>query len=135
MSNTYRVTSGIQPSKGRSKNMVFVLLLLFGANLHKCSRRSTVGEDIGTFLVPCGILSKGWEKLHRANKSENFSLNEYEGVAYVALPSFHKIEGFIVEESKYGEGNIQTDNRIFSTSLKGNDDQPLLPSFEILLLC
>ena len=40
-----------------------------------------------------------------------------------AFPSFHKIEGFIVEERKYGEGNIQTNNHVFSASLKGNDDQ------------
>ena len=48
------------------------------------------------------------------------------GVTYVAFASFHKIEDFIVEESKYGEGNIQTDNKVFSASLKGNDDQPAL---------
>ena len=69
---------------------------------------------------------KGWEELHRANNSENFILNEYEGIAYVPFPSFHKIEGFIVDERKYGEGNIQTNNHVFSTSLKGNDDQPAL---------
>ena len=32
--------------------------------------------------IPCGILSKGWEELISANNSENFTLNEYEGVAY-----------------------------------------------------
>ena len=66
MPNTYRVTSGIQPSKGRSKNLVFGILLHFGANLQKCCCRSTVGQDIGTFLVSCGILSKSWEELHLA---------------------------------------------------------------------
>lgn len=53
-------------------------------------------------------------------------MNEYEGVAYVAFPSFHKIEGFIVNDSKYGEGNLQTDNKVFSGFLKCNDDQPAL---------
>ena len=48
-------------------------------------------------------MSKAWEELRRANNSENFSVNEFEGVAYVAFPSFHKIEGFMVEERKYGE--------------------------------
>ena len=77
-------------------------------------------------MVSCGILSKGWETLHCAKKLENFSPNEYEGVEYVAFPSFHKVESFIVEEKKYGEGNIQIDNHVFSASLKGNDDQPAL---------
>ena len=122
----YRVMPRIQPNKVRSKNLVLRMLLQFGANLQKCCCRSIVGQDIGTFSVSCGILSKGWEELHRANKSENFSLNEYEGVPYVAFPSFHKIEGFIVTESKYGEGNMQTDNKVFSGCLKGNDDQPAL---------
>ena len=53
-------------------------------------------------------------------------MNEYEGVAYVAFPSFHKIEGFIAKEGKYGEGIIQTDNNVFSGCLKGNDAQPAL---------
>jgi len=96
------------------------------ANLQEYWCRFTVNEDIATFLVSCGILSKAWEESRLANNSEGFSLNEYEGVAYVAFPSFHNIEGFVVQESKYGEGNIQTDNKVFSGCLKGNDDQPAL---------
>ena len=106
--------------------MVFGLFLQFGANLQKCCCRSTVGQDIGTFFVSCGILFKGREELRQANNSENFSMNEYEGIAYVSFPSFHKIEGFIVEERKYGEDNIQTDNHVFSASLKGYDERPTL---------
>eukprot|EP00253_Pinus_taeda_P034624 PITA_34624 len=86
----------------------------------------TVGQEIATFLVSCGILSKAWEEARLANNSESYTLNEYEGVAYVAFPSFHDVEGFIVKESKYGEGNIQTDSKVFSGCLKGNDDQPAL---------
>eukprot|EP00253_Pinus_taeda_P018531 PITA_18531 len=86
----------------------------------------TVDQEIAAFLVSCGILSKAWEESLLASGSESFSLNEYEGVVYVAFPSFHKIEGFIVEESIYGEGIIQTDNKVFSGCLKGNDAQPAL---------
>jgi len=86
----------------------------------------TVDQEIATFLVSCGLLSKAWEESRLANNSDTYSLNEYEGVAYVAFPSFHKIEGFIVKGSKYGEGNVQTDNKLFSGCLKGNDDQPAL---------
>jgi len=84
----------------------------------------TAGQEIATFLVSCGILSKAWEESRLANSSESYSLNEYEGVAYVAFPSFHNIEAFIVKNSKYGEDNIQTDNKVFSASLKSNDEQP-----------
>jgi hypothetical protein len=84
------------------------------------------GQDIATFFVSCGIVPKAWEESRLANNSESYSLNEYEGVAYVAFPSFHNIEGFIVQESKYGEGNIPTDKKFFSDCLKGNDDQPAL---------
>eukprot|EP00253_Pinus_taeda_P006790 PITA_06790 len=86
----------------------------------------TDGQEIATFLVSCGILSKAWEESRLANYSQSYALNEYAGVAYVSFPSFHKIEGFIVQESKYGEGNIQTDNKFFSGCLKGNDDQSAL---------
>eukprot|EP00253_Pinus_taeda_P029005 PITA_29005 len=86
----------------------------------------TVDQEIANFLVSCGLLSKAWEEAHLANKSESYSLNEYEGIAYVAFPSFHKIEGFVVKDSKYGEGNIQTDNKVFSAALKSNDEQPAL---------
>jgi len=57
---------------------------------------------------------------------ESFSLREHGGVAYVAFPSFHQIESFIVEERKYGEGNIQTNNQVFSDCLKGYDNKPAL---------
>eukprot|EP00253_Pinus_taeda_P028574 PITA_28574 len=86
----------------------------------------TVDQEIASFIVSCGILSKAWEESRLANNLEGYSLNEYEGVAYVAFPSFHEIEGFIVKESKYGEGNIQTDNKVFSSCLEGNDAQPAL---------
>ena len=100
--------------------------MVFDANLQKCCCRFTVGQEIATFLVSCGILSKAWEVLRLANNSGSYSVTEYGDVAYVAFPSFHKIEGFIVTESKYGEGNMQTDNKVFSGCLKGNDDQPAL---------
>ena len=32
----------------------------------------------------------------------------------------------IFNGSEYGEGNIQTDNKVFSACLKGNNDQPAL---------
>jgi len=86
----------------------------------------TVGQEIATFLVSCGIVSKAWEESRLASNSEGFSLNEYEGVAYVAFPSFHEIEGFTVNESKYGEGNIQNDKKAFFGCLEGNDGQPAL---------
>eukprot|EP00253_Pinus_taeda_P022489 PITA_22489 len=85
----------------------------------------TANHEIATFLVSCGILSKAWEESRLANYSQSYTLNEYEGVAYVAFPSCHKIEGFIIQESKYGECNIQTD-KFFSSCLKGNDDEPAL---------
>ena len=44
-----------------------------------------VGKEIATFLLSTGILSKAWEESHIASNSESFSVNEYEGVAYVAL--------------------------------------------------
>ena len=105
---------------------VFDLLPLFGANSQKYCCRSTVGQDTATFLISCGILSKAWEELRHANNLENFSLNEYEGVAYVSFPSFQEIEHFNVNGRKYGDGNIQTNNDVFSAPLKGNDDQPSL---------
>eukprot|EP00253_Pinus_taeda_P015650 PITA_15650 len=86
----------------------------------------TVDQEIANFVVSCGLLSKAWEEAHLANSSESYSLNEYEGVAYVAFPSFHNVEGFVVKDSKYGEGNIQTDNKVFSAALKSNDEQPAL---------
>jgi len=86
----------------------------------------TVGQESATFLLSCGILSKAWEVSRLASNSKSFTLNEYEGVAYVAFPSFHNIETFLVKERKYGEGNIQTDNKVFSDCLKGNNDQPAL---------
>nr|ABK24815.1 unknown [Picea sitchensis] len=86
----------------------------------------TVGQETAAFLASCEILSKAWEESHLASNSESFSLKEHEGVVYVAFPSFHRIESFIVKVSKYGEGNIQTNNRVFSDCLKGNDDKPAL---------
>ena len=47
--------------------------------------RFTVGNEIATFLLSTGILFKGWEESHLASNSKSFSVNEYEGVAYVAL--------------------------------------------------
>ena len=47
--------------------------------------RFIVGKEIATFLLSTGILSKAWEESHLASNSESFSVNEYEGVAYVAL--------------------------------------------------
>ena len=64
--------------------------------------------------------------LRLANNSGSYSVTEYGEIEYVAFPSFHKIEGFIVTERKYGEGNIQTDYKVFSGCLKGNDDLPAL---------
>eukprot|EP00253_Pinus_taeda_P015146 PITA_15146 len=78
----------------------------------------TVGQDIATFLVSCGILPKAWE--------ESCLAYECEGVAYVAFPSFYNIEGFIVKGSKYGEGNIEAHNNFFSGCVNGNGDQPAL---------
>ena len=78
-------------------------------------------------------MSKTWEELHCAKNLKNFSLNEYEGIAYVSFPSFQEIEHFNDNGSKYGEGNIQTDNNVFSTSLEGNDDQPALAHLSLLL--
>eukprot|EP00253_Pinus_taeda_P013158 PITA_13158 len=85
----------------------------------------TADHEIATFLVSCGILPKAWEESRLANYSQSYTLNEFEGVAYVAFPSCHKIEGFIIQESKYGECNMPTD-KFFSGCLKGNDDQPAL---------
>jgi len=81
---------------------------------------------MATFILSCGVLSKAWEKSRRASKSKIFTLNEYEGFAYVSFPSFHNIEDFIVKGRQYGDGNIQTDNKVFSDCLKGNDDQQTL---------
>jgi hypothetical protein len=84
----------------------------------------TAGEEIATFLVSYRfLLHKAWEESLRANSSKSFTLNEHEDVVYVAFPSFHGIEDFMVIESEYGEGNIQTGNEVFSGCLKGNDDQ------------
>ena len=71
-----------------------------------CCCRFTVGQEIATFLASCGILYKAWEESCLASNSKGFSLNEYEGVAYVSFPSFHQIEGFIVQERKYGSREI-----------------------------
>jgi len=86
----------------------------------------TVGQETAAFLASCEILSKACEESHLSSNSESFSLKEHEGIVYIAFPSFHKIESFIVKESKYGEGNIQTNNKVFSDCLKGNDDKPAL---------
>jgi len=88
--------------------------------------RFGVGLEIANFLASCGILSKAWQESLLASNAKTFILNEYEDIAYVAFPSFHQIEGFIVKESKYGEGDIHTDNKVFSGCLKGNDDKPAL---------
>lgn len=58
------------------------------------------------------------------NSPQSFTLTEDEDVVYVAFPSFHRLEDFIVKEGKYGEGNLPTGNKIFSGCLKGNDGQP-----------
>jgi len=86
----------------------------------------TVAQEIATFLASCELLSKAWKELLRAceNSPQSFTLREDEDVVYVAFPSFNRLEDFIVEDSEYGEGNIQTGNEIFSVCLKGNDDQP-----------
>jgi len=86
----------------------------------------TVGQETADIFASCEILSKAWEESGRASNSESFSLKEHGGVAYVAFPSFHQIESFILKESKYGEGNIQTNNKVFSDCLKGYDDKPAL---------
>eukprot|EP00253_Pinus_taeda_P036711 PITA_36711 len=86
----------------------------------------TVGHENAAFLASCEILSKAWEESQLANDSESFSVKEHEGFVYVAFPSFHKIESFTVKGNKHGEGNIQTNNKVFSDSLKGNDDKPAL---------
>eukprot|EP00253_Pinus_taeda_P008774 PITA_08774 len=86
--------------------------------------RFTVGEEIATFLVSCEfLLPTAWKESLGASITETFTLNEYEDVAYVAFPSFDRIEDFIVNDSQYGEGNIQTGNEVFSGCLKGNDNQ------------
>jgi len=86
----------------------------------------TVDLEIATFLASCELLSKAWKELLHAceNSPQSFTLSEDKDVVYVSFPSFHRLEDFIVEESEYGEGNIQTGNEIFSVCLKGNDDQP-----------
>jgi len=76
------------------------------------------------FLVSCRfLLPRAWEESLHASSLNSFTLNEDDDVLYVAFPSFHRIEDFIVTESEYGEGNIQTGNEVFSGCLKGNDDQ------------
>ena len=94
--------------------------------MKKCCCRFTVAQEIATFLASCELLSKAWKELLRAceNSPQSFTLREDEDVVYVAFPSFHRLEDFIVEDNEYGEGNIQTGNEIFSVCLKGNDDQP-----------
>jgi len=86
----------------------------------------TVDLEIATFLASCELLSKAWKELLHAceNNPQSFTVSEDKDVVYVSFPSFHRLEDFIVEESEYGEGNIQTGNEIFSGCLKGNDDQP-----------
>ena len=101
-------------------------LLCTSSNLHKCYCKFIADQETANFLVSCGLLSKAWEEAQLANKSDSYSVNEYEGVAYVAFPSFHNIEDFIVKGSKYGEGNIQTHNKFFSGCVNGNGDQPAL---------
>ena len=81
-----------------------------GANSQKCCYRSTVGQDIATFFITCGVLSNAWEELCCANNLKNFSLNDNEDIAYVSFPLFQEIEHFNDNRRKYGEGNIQTDN-------------------------
>lgn len=86
----------------------------------------TVGEEIATSLVSCGMLPKVWEESLRASKAESFTLNEYENVAYVTFPSFQRLELYLVNEGEYREGNIQTEHNFFSGYLMGNDDKPTL---------
>jgi len=88
--------------------------------------RFTIGQEIATFLVSCGLLPKVWEESLRANNVESFTLNEYEDVAYVTFPSFQRLEDFVLNDSKCGEGNIQTDHGVFFGCLKGQDGQPAL---------
>ena len=103
-----------------------ILKCPYGANLQNFFCRFTVGKEIATFLLSTRILSKAWEESHLASSSESFSVNEYEGVAYVSFPSFQGIEHFNFNGRKYGHGNIQTDKDVFFASFKGNDDQPSL---------
>lgn len=91
----------------------------YGANLLICCCRFTVGQETAAFLASCEILFNAWEESGRANNSESYSLKEHGGVAYVAFPSFLRIESFID-----GEGNIKTNNQVFSDCLKGYDDKP-----------
>ena len=62
-----------------------ILSFLYGANLQNAFCGFIVGKEIATFLLSTRILSKSWEESHLASNSESFCVNEYEGVAYVAL--------------------------------------------------
>ncbi|XP_057867987.1 lipase-like PAD4 isoform X2 [Cryptomeria japonica] len=86
----------------------------------------SVGQELGSLIATCGILTKAWEGICSIsnNKGDSFLLVKDEDVAYVIFPSFHN-EDFIVTDSKYGECNIQND-KIFSAGLKGDDDNPAL---------
>nr|ABR16032.1 unknown [Picea sitchensis] len=88
--------------------------------------RFTIGQEIATFLVSCGLVPKVWEESLRASNVESFTVNESEDVAYVTFPSFQRLEDFIVNDNKCGEGNIQTDHGVFSGCLNGNDEKPAL---------
>ncbi|XP_059077752.1 protein EDS1B-like [Cryptomeria japonica] len=87
----------------------------------------SVGQELSTFLASSGFLHKAWEEIRSASVDnvDTFVLKEYEGVIYVVFSSLG-IEDFIVKDSKYGECQIQNENRVFSPCLKGNDDQPAL---------
>ncbi|GLJ28869.1 hypothetical protein SUGI_0569030 [Cryptomeria japonica] len=87
--------------------------------------RFSDGQELATLITSCGILHKCWEEIRNVCRNDvEFFLKEDEGVAYATFPSF-STEDFVVTDSKYGEYSIQNE-KIFSVSLKGDDDKPAL---------
>ncbi|XP_057831759.2 lipase-like PAD4 [Cryptomeria japonica] len=86
------------------------------------------GQEQAIFLSSCEILNRAWEEtrsIPNDNDNTYFRWSEYEGVPFIAFPSFH-IGDFTASDSSYEQCDIKNENKFFSGRLKDDDDQPAL---------
>ncbi|XP_057831772.2 lipase-like PAD4 [Cryptomeria japonica] len=86
------------------------------------------GQEQAIFLSSCEILNRAWEEtrsIPNDNDNTYFRWSEYEGVPFIAFPSFH-IGDFTASDSSYEQCDIKNENKFFSDRLKDDNDQPAL---------
>ncbi|GLJ28512.1 hypothetical protein SUGI_0560980 [Cryptomeria japonica] len=87
----------------------------------------TAGEK-QAICLSCEILERAWSEtrnISNNNDTTYFRRSENEGVVFITFPS-RFIGDFTAGDSPYEQCDIQSENKVFSASLKGDDDQPAL---------